>query len=82
MSSRIQREERVFQTEVKLLSQILWDPSLAPSILTEVSKPDQQPVLEDREKAVRLLHDKVEVDNSLPMNGPPRSWVREYGVTS
>ena len=61
---------------------ILWDPSLVPSILTEVSKPDQQPVLEDREKAVRLLDDKVGIDESHPMNGPPRSWVREYRVTS
>ena len=59
VSSCTQGSEKVYQAEIKPLTEILQDCSLAPSILTEVSKPDLPPSLEDPEKAVRPLDDKV-----------------------
>ena len=63
---------------MKPLNQILWDVDLAPSLLKGVETTDA-PALDSKPAAP--LDDQVGVAEPLPLNGPPREWVRDHGPT-
>ena len=79
VSSKIGSDIRIFQAEVKPLSQLVWDPSLAPDIIKAVEREGFQIASPDPPMDLRAQDDKVGISESLPMNGPPRAWIREHG---
>ena len=81
VSSKIGSDIRIFQAEVKPLSQLVWDPSLAPDIIKAVEREGFQIASPDPPMDLRAQDDKVGISESLPMNGPPRAWIREHGPT-
>ena len=78
VSTRIGSTVHTFQAEIKSLSHVVWDSSLAPALIKEVARDEHQingPAASD----LRAQHDQVDLKEGLPTTGPPRAWIREHG---
>lgn len=71
---------RVFQAEVKPLSQIVWDVSLAPDLIKEVNH-DRPSERQQHDDPIRAQDHEVGVKEGLPIHGPPRAWIKDHGPT-
>ena len=60
----------VFQSEIKPLSHVVWDPSLAPALIKEIAREDRPPN-PDLEKIAEPQHDQVGIKESLPLSQWP-----------
>lgn len=83
VSTKVGDRVQVFQAEVKVLNQVVWDPSLAPEVIKEVAGDDhpasRPPDVPDR--PLQAQDSDVNITESLPDKGPPRDWVKEHGPT-
>ena len=81
VSTKIAGKEHTFQAEVKVMDKLLWDASLAPSVLQDLGKPIDAPALDDGMHPAKPLDDEVRAEEALPSTGHPRPWVLEHGPT-
>ena len=58
VSSKSGSDVHVFQSEIKPLSHVVWDPSLAPALIKEIAREDRPPN-PDLEKIAEPQHDQV-----------------------
>ena len=84
VSSKMGDRVHIFQAEVKPLSQIVWDTSLAPDVIkvasdVDAAAPPHEPSRPSR--PAQPQDSEVGIREGLPLNGPPRAWVREHGPT-
>ena len=71
VSTKIAGKEHTFQAEVKVMDKLLWDASLAPSVLQDLGKPIDVPALDGGMHPAKPLDDEVRTEESLPSTGRP-----------
>ena len=81
VSSKTGNGVHIFQAEVKPLSQIVWDTSLAPDVIRVASDVDAAARPREPARPAQPHDSELGIREGLPLNGPPRAWVREHGPT-